>query len=46
MTEIKLPCCDTPTLVDSLDGPIHCDGCGVDLELADDDIAKDGALAA
>jgi len=37
MTEISLPCCETPTLVESLDGPIHCDGCGLDLELADDD---------
>jgi len=34
MTEITLPCCETPTLVESLDGPIHCDGCGIDLELA------------
>jgi hypothetical protein len=36
MTEIQLPCCETPALVDSLDGPIHCDGCGIDLDLADD----------
>jgi hypothetical protein len=36
MTEISLPCCDTPALVADLDGPIHCDHCGIDLELADD----------
>ena len=46
MTEIKRPCCDTPTLVDSLDGPIHCDGCGVELELADADSPADVLLAA
>jgi len=37
MTEIQLPCCETPAHVDSLDGPIHCDGCGIDLELADEE---------
>ena len=37
MTEIQLPCCDTPARVESLDGPIHCEGCGIDLELADGD---------
>jgi hypothetical protein len=46
MTEITLPCCETPTLVESLDGPIHCDGCGIDLELADEAPAFEPALAA
>jgi len=36
MTEISLPCCDTATLVVDLDGPIHCDHCGIDLEIAED----------
>jgi hypothetical protein len=39
MTEMTLPCCDTATLVETLDGPIHCDGCGIDLELAEDEPA-------
>jgi hypothetical protein len=46
MTEITLPCCETSTLVESLDGPIHCDGCGVDLELAVEAPAFEPALAA
>ena len=36
MTEIQLPCCETTARVESLDGPIHCDHCGIDLELAPD----------
>ncbi len=36
MTEISLPCCDTPTLVADLGSPIHCDHCGIDLDLVDD----------
>ncbi|HEX8025948.1 MAG TPA: hypothetical protein VF484_07075 [Candidatus Limnocylindrales bacterium] len=46
MTEITLPCCDTPARVDSLDGPIHCEGCGVDLDLAEDDARAEVPLAA
>ena len=36
MTEITLPCCDTPTLVETLEATIHCDHCGIDLDVADD----------
>jgi hypothetical protein len=46
MTEITLPCCDTATLVETLHRPIHCDGCGVDLEIADEDAPAITALAA
>ena len=34
MTEIQLPCCETTARVESLDGPIHCDDCGIDFEIA------------
>jgi len=47
MTEIPLPCCDRIVLVESLEAPIHCDDCGLDLELADDaPVAAPAALAA
>ena len=46
MTEISLPCCDTPTLVADLDAPIHCDHCGIDLEVADSNEPEHIALAA
>jgi hypothetical protein len=36
MTEIQLPCCETTARIESLDGPIHCDACGIDLEVAPD----------
>lgn len=45
MTEISLPCCDTPTLLADLDEPIRCDHCGIELQLADDE-APPFALAA
>jgi hypothetical protein len=36
MTEIQLPCCDSLTRVESLE-TIHCDRCGIDLDVADDE---------
>jgi hypothetical protein len=37
MTEIQLPCCDNPAPVETFENPIHCDRCGIDLDLADDE---------
>jgi hypothetical protein len=37
MTEIQLPCCDTPARVETLEATIHCDRCGIDLDVADDE---------
>jgi len=37
MTEIQLPCCDAIVRVDSLEDAIRCEGCGITLELADDE---------
>jgi hypothetical protein len=37
MTEIQLPCCDSLTRVESLETTIHCDRCGIDLDVADDE---------
>jgi hypothetical protein len=46
MTEIQLPCCETTAHVESLDGPIHCDDCGIDLDLAPDAAPAVALLAA
>jgi hypothetical protein len=46
MTEIQLPCCETPTLVERLETTIHCDRCGIDLDMAPDEIASPAILAA
>jgi hypothetical protein len=46
MTEIQLPCCETPTLVERLEATIHCDHCGIDLDLAPDETVTAIALAA
>ena len=45
MTEIQLPCCETTALVEALEATIHCDRCGIDLDVADD-AASEAALAA
>jgi hypothetical protein len=37
MTEIQLPCCETPARVETLEATIHCDHCGIDLDVADDE---------
>jgi hypothetical protein len=37
MTEIHLPCCETPARVETLEATIHCDHCGIDLDVADDE---------
>jgi hypothetical protein len=37
MTEIQLPCCETPTRVETLEATIQCDHCGIDLDVADDE---------
>ena len=46
MTEIQLPCCDSPTLVERLEATIHCDDCGIDLDLAPDEAVIATAVAA
>jgi len=46
MTEIQLPCCETTARVESLDEPIHCDHCGIDLEIAPDAKPAAALLAA
>jgi hypothetical protein len=46
MTEIQLPCCETPTLVERLEVTIHCGHCGIDLDLAPDEVASPALLAA
>ena len=46
MTEIQLPCCETPTLAERLETTIHCDHCGIDLDLAPDETASPALLAA
>jgi hypothetical protein len=46
MTEIQLPCCETTAHVESLDGPIHCDSCGIDLDVAPDAAPIASLLAA
>jgi hypothetical protein len=45
MTEIQLPCCDNPVRLETLEATIHCDHCGIDLDVADD-VAPEAALAA
>lgn len=37
MTEIQLPCCETTTRVETLGPTIHCETCGIDLDVADDE---------
>jgi hypothetical protein len=37
MTEIQLPCCETTTHVEALEATIHCDHCGIDLDVAVDE---------
>jgi len=43
MTEIKLPCCETTALVETLEATIHCDRCGIDIDIADDPISEAAA---
>lgn len=45
MTEIQLPCCETTTRVESLESTIHCDRCGIDLDVADDELLAIPAAA-
>jgi hypothetical protein len=45
MTEIQLPCCETIAFVETLEDTIHCDHCGIDLDVADDR-APEAAIAA
>jgi len=37
MIEITLPCCENPARVETLEATIHCDHCGIDLEVAADE---------
>jgi hypothetical protein len=36
MTEIQLPCCETTARIETLEATIHCDQCGIDLDVGDD----------
>jgi hypothetical protein len=36
MTEIQLPCCENTVRLETLEATIHCDHCGIDLDVADD----------
>ncbi|HKB28032.1 MAG TPA: hypothetical protein VKC59_03325 [Candidatus Limnocylindrales bacterium] len=45
MTEIQLPCCETLARVETLEVKIHCDRCGIDLDVADDESVTCAAAA-
>ena len=35
MIEIEMPCCGNVTVIDELHEAVHCETCGIDLELGE-----------
>jgi hypothetical protein len=35
MIEIEMPCCGNTTVIDKLRESVHCETCGIDLELGE-----------